>query len=68
MKPGDVVLIAAFDDVPEHWFRVDEVFEDCVTGVAVTGPLAGEYGEPDRSMIVRVVSDDEVALGPEQSQ
>ena len=32
MKSGDVVLIAAFDDVPEHLFRVDEVFEDCVTG------------------------------------
>jgi hypothetical protein len=39
MEPGDVVLIRAFDDVPEHWFRVDEVFEDCITGQALTGPL-----------------------------
>ena len=55
MKPGDTVVIAAFDDVPEHLFAVDEVHDDFVTGRALTGPLAGEYGEPDRSMIVRVV-------------
>lgn len=68
MKPGDVVVIAAFDDVPEHWFRVDEVFEDCVAGVALTGPLAGEYGEPELAMIVRVLSADEAALGSDQPQ
>jgi hypothetical protein len=55
MKPGAVVVIGAFDEVPEHRFRVETVEEDHVTGVAVTGPLAGEYGEPDREMIVRVV-------------
>lgn len=54
IEPGDVVVVRAFDDVPEHEFLVQEVFEDCVTGVALTGPLAGEYGEPDREMIVRV--------------
>ena len=54
-SPGYVVVIGAFDDVPEHEFRVDEVLDDCVTGVALTGPLAGEYGEPERSMIVRVL-------------
>ncbi|KUJ85190.1 hypothetical protein AVO45_16925 [Ruegeria marisrubri] len=57
LKPGDVVVIRAFDDVPEHLFLVDEVFEDCVTGTALTGPLAGEYGEPALDLIVRVVSD-----------
>ncbi len=51
IRPGDVVVIAAFDDVPEHLFRVEEVLEDCVTGFALTGPLAGEYGEPERSQI-----------------
>ncbi len=51
IRPGDVVTIRAFDDVPEHLFRVDEVHDDCVAGVAVTGPLAGEYGEPDRSLV-----------------
>ena len=51
IHPGDVVTILAFDDVPEHLFRVDEVYDDCVTGVALTGPLAGEYGEPDLSMV-----------------
>lgn len=68
MKPGDVVVIAAFDEVPEHQFRVDEVFEDCVTGVALTGPLAGEYGEPELAMIVRVASDAEAALGSAEPQ
>ena len=54
--PGCTVLIAAFDDIPEHSFRVDEVFEDCITGLALTGPLAGEYGEPDLDLVVRVLS------------
>lgn len=66
MKPrsGDVVTIKAFDDVPEHEFLVQEVFEDCVTGVALTGPLAGEYGEPEIGMILRVVD----LLGTQLSQ
>lgn len=55
MRPGDVVVIGAFDEVPEHEFLVEEVHEDYVTGVALTGPLAGEYGEPELAMIVRVV-------------
>ena len=55
MKPGDVVVLRAFDDLPEHEFRIEEVLDDCVTGVALTEPLAGEYGEPERSMIVRVL-------------
>ena len=61
MKPGDVVIVAAFDEVPEHEFLIEEVLDDCVTGVALTGPLVGEYGEPERSGIVRVV-------GPQGSQ
>ncbi|NOD70150.1 hypothetical protein [Ruegeria sp. HKCCD7303] len=56
LNPGDVVIIRAFDDVPEHLFRVEVVFEDCVTGFAVTGPLAGSYGEPALEMIVRLIS------------
>lgn len=55
VQPGDVVVIADFDDVPEHEFEVEEVYEDLVTGTAVSGPLAGEYGEPDRSLIIRVL-------------
>ena len=39
LTPGCVVLIAAFDDIPEHQFQVDEVFDDLVTGIALTGPL-----------------------------
>ena len=58
LTPGCVVVIAAFDDVPEHSFRVEEVFEDCVTGTALTGPLSGEYGEPDIELILRVLSTD----------
>jgi hypothetical protein len=67
MKPGDVVVVGAFDEVPEHWFRVEEVLDDCVTGVALSGPLAGEYGEPDLAMILRVLTPEEVRLGSQQS-
>ena len=44
LQPGCIVLIAGFDDIPSHQFLVQEVFEDCITGTALTGPLAGEYG------------------------
>ena len=56
IRPGDVVVIGGFDDIPDHQFRVEEVYEDLVTGTVLTGPLAGEYGEPDREMIVEVIS------------
>ena len=56
IKPGDVVVIGGFDDIPEHQFQVEEIYEDLVTGTALTGPLAGEYGEPDIEMIVEVIS------------
>lgn len=58
IHPGDVVVIAAFDDVPEHLFEIEEVHEDCVTGIALSGPLSGCYGEPGREMILRVHSTD----------
>ena len=63
MRRGDVVVTAAFDEVPEHQFRIDEVLDDCVTGVVLTGPLTGEYGEPELSMILRVLGPDGAALG-----
>lgn len=56
LQPGDVVVIRAAEDWPEHLFRVDYVFDDCVGGYSVTGPLAGEYGEPGRDLILRVHS------------
>ena len=56
IKPGDVVVIGGFDDIPDHKFQVEEVFEDLVTGTVLTGPFAGEYGEPDIEMIVEVIS------------
>ncbi len=68
MKPGDVVVIGAFDDVPEHWFQVEDVLDDCITGVALTGPLAGEYGEPELDMVIRVVTAEEVQQGTQHSQ
>lgn len=67
MQPGDVVAIAAFDDVPEHLFQIDEVLDDCITGVALSGPLKGEYGEPELSMIIRVLDPEEARLGTQQS-
>jgi len=63
MQPGDVVVVAAFDEVPEHLFQIEEVLDDCVTGIAVTGPLAGEYGEPELAMILRVLTQDEARQG-----
>ena len=56
ITPGSIVLLAGFDDIPEHSFRIEEVHEDCITGTALTGPLAGEYGEPDIALVLRVLS------------
>ena len=56
IKPGDVVVIGGFDDIPDHQFQVEEVYEDLVTGTVLTGPFAGEYGEPDIEMIVKLIS------------
>ncbi|MDU8914144.1 hypothetical protein [Aestuariicoccus sp. MJ-SS9] len=53
---GSVVLLHALDDIPEHLFRVHEVFDDCVTGYSLTGPLAGEYGEPSLDLIKAIVA------------
>ena len=58
ITPGSTVLIAGFDDTPSHQFLVEEVFEDCITGTALTGPLAGDYGEPDIELVLRVLSPD----------
>ena len=56
ITPGCTVLLAGFDDIPEHEFQVDEVFEDLVTGTAITGPFAGEYGEPDIALVLQVLT------------
>ena len=56
LHPGDRVVIRAFDDIPEHLFLVDEVYDDCVGGYSLTGPLEGEYGEPDFDMILRKIT------------
>ena len=56
LSPGCIVLIAGFDDIPEHEFRIEEIYEEFVTGMALSGPFAGEYGEPDIEMIVKIIS------------
>ena len=56
ITPGCVVLIKGLDDIPAHQFLVDEVFDDFITGTALTGPLAGEYGEPEITLVLRVLS------------
>ena len=63
LQPGCIVLIAGFDDIPEHQFQVEEVFEDLVTGTVLTGPFAGEYGEPEIEMIVEVISQETTSDG-----
>ena len=55
LRPGCIVLIAGFDDIPEHQFQVEEVFEGLVTGTALTGPFAGEYGEPGIERVTAVI-------------
>ena len=57
ITPGCTVLVAGFDDIPAHQFSVEEVFEDCITGTALAGPLAGEYGEPDLALVIKVLQD-----------
>ena len=57
ITPGCTVLVAGFDDIPAHQFSVEEVFEDCIRGTALTGPLAGEYGEPDLALVIKVLQD-----------
>jgi len=39
LQEGTVVVIHAFDDIPEHLFRISEVHEDCVGGYALAVPL-----------------------------
>ena len=63
IKPGDVVVIGGFDDIQDHQFQVEEVYEDLVTGTVLTGPFAGEYGEPDIEMIVEVISQETTSDG-----
>jgi hypothetical protein len=46
------VLIAGFDDIPTHRFEVAFVFDDCIGGYSLEGPLAGEYGEPELDMVL----------------
>ena len=53
---GCVVLIKGLDDIPAHQFLVDEVFDDFITGTALTRPLAGEYGEPEMTLVLEVLS------------
>ena len=42
LTPARRVLIRAFDDVPEHVFEVHTIEDGYITGMAVTGPFAGE--------------------------
>jgi hypothetical protein len=54
LRQGTIVVIRAFDDIPEHLFEVTEVYDDCVGGYSRTGPLNGEYGEPEFDLIKSV--------------
>lgn len=60
---GSVVLIKAFDDIPQHRFWVTEVHEDCVGGYSLEGPLEGAYGEPDYDLIIAIVGQQATFLG-----
>jgi hypothetical protein len=51
-QEGDIVIIKAGEDWPEHLFRVHAIYPDCLSGYSITGPLAGEYGEPAFDLIL----------------
>ena len=56
ITPGMRVLIRGFDDVPEHVFVIHTIEDGYVTGMALTGPFTGEYGEPDIELVLRVLA------------
>ena len=56
ITPSSIVLLAVFDDIPSHQFLVEEVLKDCITGTALTGPLTGEYGEPDIALVLQILA------------
>ena len=39
-----------------YHFLVDEVFDDFISGKALTGPLAGEYGESEMILVLEILS------------
>ncbi len=55
LKDGSVVLLHPLDDIPEHHFEVWEVYDDCITGYSLDGPLEGVYGEPEFALIKSVI-------------
>lgn len=55
VREGSVVVLKPIDDIPEHLFRVTEVIDDVLCGYSLTGPLAGEYGEPDFDLVDRLI-------------
>lgn len=56
LREGSIVRIKAFDDVPEHRFRITDVWEDVFGGVALEGPLKACYGEPCYGQIKEILS------------
>ena len=57
-RVGDVVWLEPLKDedwdIPEARFRITDVFDDCVGGYSLEGPLVGEYGEPPKDTITAV--------------
>ena len=51
LRPDQIVIISPFEDIPRHLFQIDAIFEDCVSGHALNGPLKGVYGEPGLELI-----------------
>jgi hypothetical protein len=49
------VVLRATEDAPRHLFEVQKVHDDLITGVALTGPLRGCYGEPDLELIEAIL-------------
>jgi hypothetical protein len=56
---GSIVVLKALDELPPHLFKVTEVVDGMLCGTALTGPLVGEYGEPDLELVDRIIWQDD---------
>ena len=48
------LLALTTSPLTSSWCR--RSLKDCITGIALTGPLAGEYGEPDIALVLQVLA------------
>lgn len=55
LREGVIIVVYGFDDIPEHTFEITDVWDDCVSGYSLDGPLKGTYGEPEFALIKAIL-------------